>query len=297
MRIALVSSSNDWIGEADDQPLQDHLCSLGATVCKPAWDDVSIDWAGMDLCLLRTTWDYHERRDEFLRWAKEVSELSELHNPLRVIEWNSIKTYLRDLQTMGLPVAPTLWLERGAEVDLREMLGGQTWDRGFLKPEVGACASQTLPFQMNPEGIARAQAHLEQELPTAGFLIQPFLESVGVEGEYSVIFIEGDLTHCVRKIPVPGDYRVMDEYGATDTLATLSPEELTLARRVYEACEQRFDLSAALLYCRVDFLRDSAGALVINEVELVEPSLFFRHCEASAVRLAERLVRRVEAED
>jgi len=292
MRIALVSSANVWAGEADDVPLHDELRRLGAVVSNPAWDDPSMDWGDFDLCLLRTTWDYHERREEFLRWARRVSQVTQLHNPLAVIEWNSVKTYLQDLESVGLPIAPTLWLCRGEEVDLGGLLSDRGWRRGFLKPEVGACASQTLPFNMDAQGIAVAQAHLDEELAGAGFLVQPFLESVGSEGEYSVIFIDGELTHCVRKVPVPGDYRVMDEYGASDSLVTLDQHDLSLARRVYEACERRFEGGRGLLYCRVDFLRDGDGALVINEVELVEPSLFFRHCEPAAVRFAERLVDR-----
>lgn len=293
MRIALVSCSQVWAGEADDLPLQLALEQAGAEVSKPAWDDPTVEWAGFDGCLLRTTWDYHERRDEFLTWARRVAEDSRLFNPLAVIEWNTIKTYLRELESAGLPVAPTVWFDRGSTVDLATALRGRDWSRGFLKPDVGACAFQTLPFSMDPAGIAQAQTHLDRQLPNAGFLAQPFLESVGEVGEYSVIFIDGEITHTVCKKPVAGDYRVMDEFGATDSVVELPAEDLILARRVCEEFTRRFDLSQALLYARVDFLRDASGSLVINELELVEPSLFFRHCPAAAARLANSLVERL----
>ena len=90
MRIALVSCSQVWAGEADDLPLQLALEQAGAEVVKPAWDDPEVDWAAFDGCLLRTTWDYHERRDEFLGWASGVAEQTQLFNPLAVIEWNTI---------------------------------------------------------------------------------------------------------------------------------------------------------------------------------------------------------------
>ena len=85
----------------------------------------------------------------------------------------------------------------------------------------------------------------------------------------------------------------MDDFGATDSVVELPAEDLILARRVCEEFTRRFDLSQALLYARVDFLRDASGSLVINELELVEPSLFFRHCPAAAARLANSLVQRL----
>lgn len=294
MRVALVSSSKVWSGEGDDAPLNAALTDLGAIVTTPAWDEPSVDWAEVDLCLVRTTWDYHQRRAEFLDWARQVTAVTQLHNPLAVIEWNTSKRYLADLESAGLPIAPTIWLDRGTTVDLSQLLAGRGWTRGFLKPEVGACASQTLPFDVDAVGIAAAQAHLDRALSGTGFLVQPFLDSVGSEGEYSVIFIDGEMTHTVRKLPVPGDYRVMDEYGASDESVTLATSEIELARRVCAACEQRFQLDSPLLYARIDFLRDTSGELVINEMELVEPSLFFRHCEDAAVRLAHRVVDRAK---
>ena len=48
-----------------------------------------------------------------------------------------------------------------------------------------------------------------------------------------------------------------------------------------------------LLYARVDFLRDDAGAMRLGELELVEPSLFFRHEPSSADQLADALLARL----
>jgi hypothetical protein len=48
-----------------------------------------------------------------------------------------------------------------------------------------------------------------------------------------------------------------------------------------------------LLYARFDYLRDDCGNLVLNELELVEPSLFFRHCEKSALLFADAIMNRV----
>lgn len=47
--------------------------------------------------------------------------------------------------------------------------------------------------------------------------------------------------------------------------------------RVLEAAVDAVRPGAPLLYARVDTARDDRGALLLMELELVEPSLFFTH--------------------
>ncbi len=86
-------------------------------------------------------------------------------------------------------------------------------------------------------------------------------------------------------LPVPGDYRVQDDFGASDEPYTLDAAELALGREIVGLVQER------LLYARVDFLRDDQGQLRLNELELVEPSLFFRHAPRAAEQLARVLLR------
>jgi hypothetical protein len=106
------------------------------------------------------------------------------------------------------------------------------------------------------------------------------------------------LSHAVRKVPVAGDYRVQDDWGAHDEPTVLEPEALavceqTLAGVAASFLERGWDVELPLLYARVDLLRDDAGRHVLNELELVEPSLFFRHGPAAAQTLTRALLRRL----
>jgi glutathione synthase/RimK-type ligase-like ATP-grasp enzyme len=287
MRIALVTCPNlpDW--EVDDRPFHDALRERGVELRHPSWDNASFNWSGCDAALIRTTWDYQDRHEAFLDWARRVDRVTRLFNPLPIIEWNSVKTYLRDLQQRGAPTIPTEWLERGAPVDLRSRLAMRGWDRAFLKPAIGATARETLRFNVDDEGLARADAQLARLLPSETMLLQPYLPRVESVGELSLIFIDGAFSHAVRKAPVPGDYRVQNDFGAHDEPAPVSPETIELARGVLESVRRD------LLYGRADFLRDHAGGLCLSELELIEPSLFFRHDPAAAERLADALIRRV----
>ena len=66
-----------------------------------------------DLVVVRSTWDYFARREEFLAWAERVAAVTALHNPVSVLRWNSDKRYLRDLERAGVPIVPTTFVEPG----------------------------------------------------------------------------------------------------------------------------------------------------------------------------------------
>ena len=101
--------------------------------------------------------------------------------------------------------------------------------------------------------------------------------------------IEGRITHAVEKRPVAGDYRVQDDWGGTDALTTLTPPEEALVAATLTACP------FPLLYGRIDFLADAEGRPALIELEVVEPSLFFRHAPATAEILADALEARMAA--
>ncbi|MBZ0112219.1 MAG: hypothetical protein K8J08_07160 [Thermoanaerobaculia bacterium] len=297
MRIALATCSNlpDW--EVDDHPLHRALVERGADLVRPTWDDPLFEWSSVDACLIRTTWDYMDRRDEYLRWAQSTSRETRLFNPFEIVRWNTHKSYLRDLADRGVPTLPTRWLDAGTTVDVASILREEGWRRGFLKPAVGATARETLRFDDDDAGIALATAHLARVLPHEDMLLQPYQETVESQGEFSLLVVDGEVTHGVRKVPVPGDYRVQDDFGAHDEPFLPRDDEAQLALRIVATAASANGLSKDrdLLYARADFLRDEEQQLRLIELELVEPSLFFRHSPAAAEKLADGLLARLTA--
>jgi hypothetical protein len=108
-------------------------------------------------------------------------------------------------------------------------------------------------------------------------MLQPYLSRVETDGEVSAIFVDGRLTHAVRKVPVAGDYRVQDDFGVSDY--PIDFPDPALAKAAVDAAGR------PLLYARADFLISDNG-LQLTELELVEPSLFFRHAPHAADVLA-----------
>ncbi len=289
MRIALATCEDLPDHEVDDEPLHQALVDRGVDLLRPAWSDRDFAWHRLDACLIRTTWDYMERRRDYLDWADRINRKTRLFNSAEVVHWNTHKGYLRDLEARGVPTLPTCWLERGEPIDLARLLRATGWQRAFLKPAIGATARETLRFDDEPAAVRRAQAHLDRLLQREDMLLQPYQESVEQQGELSLFVIDGAVTHAVRKVPTPGDYRVQDDFGAHDEPITPKPAEIALALQAVEAVRL-----PDLLYARTDFLRNDDGELRLIELELVEPSLFFRHAPHAAERLADALLQRID---
>ena len=99
----------------EDRLVIPELGALGIDAVAAVWDDADVDWSAFDAVVLRETWDYSDRRPEFLDWLRRVSAVTLLLNPASVVEWNTDKRYLRDLAArMGQRAAqPGPGLDRG----------------------------------------------------------------------------------------------------------------------------------------------------------------------------------------
>lgn len=284
MHIALVRSREpDRAGTVDD-PLAEVLAGRGAEVSRPCWDDPGVAWAGADLVVVRTVWDYAARREEFLGWAEAVDGCVPVCNPPAVLRWNTHKSYLLELEERGAPVVPTAWLGRGDRVEVADVLRARGWPRAVVKPAIGVGGHGLVRLD-----VARPEEGAEQvrELLADGdVLVQPYLDRVEDRGELSVVVVEGEVSHAVRKRPRPGEYRVHQARGATYERVGVDADTAALARWVVEATGQR------LVVARVDLIEDEVGSLQLVELEATEPDLYLHLADDGAERLADALLRR-----
>ncbi len=283
-RIALATCQNLRPAECDDEPYEAALRREGLDVDVIPWS-ADIDWSIYDAVQLRTTWDYTEHIEAFLKWANATSKVTRLLNPFAVVKWNYDKNYLKEVDW---PLVKTTWLKAGDDFDAIDFVSTSTY---FLKPVIGANARNTLRFT----GAKRHEARyflndIWRHQPTLGFMCQSYLDTVETFGEVSAIVIDGRYAHGVRKVPVDGDYRVQDDHGAIDMPYAFEPYQVEKIICLYQQLERRFE---DLFYARFDFLKNKQGDLVLNEVELIEPSLFFRHAPESADLMAARLIERL----
>ena len=101
--------------DPDDRLLVMELRKRGLSDAVAVWSDPQVDWSASKLCILRSTWDYHSRFEEFSAWVDRVSRLTTVWNPPQLVRWNADKGYLRDLENAGVRIVPTAWAMRGKD--------------------------------------------------------------------------------------------------------------------------------------------------------------------------------------
>ena len=285
MRVALATCAEVADLEADDRLVIAPLAARGVHAEPAVWDSADVQWSGYDLVILRSTWDYPQRYQQFLAWAKSVPELA---NPADVVEWNTDKRYLADLADGGLPVVPTTWLAPG-----------ESWacvpqqpSEYVIKPTVGVGSIDTERYDLSANGDRRrAAAHVER-LHAAGrdVMIQPYLSGVDQKGESALLYLGGEYSHAIRKGPMltavdAGAHVLYRPEEITPRQATAA--ELAVAEQVLAAVP---DGPERLLYARVDLVPGADGSPVLLELELTEPSLYLAYGSAAPERFADAIV-------
>ena len=276
-RVTFATYGDDPGITADDQVLRDALLARDIEVQAAAWDDPLADWSTIGLCLLRSTWDYHQRCEEFLVWAHHVAAVTRLWNPLPVVRWNAHKRYLRDLAANDVATVPTRWLNAGSCADLPALLATNGWTRAIIKPAVGASAEGVA--LVTRELITEGQAHLESLLRRGDVMVQPFLASVRSTGEHSLIVIDGAVTHAWRR------HSPLDGTDEDVTRVAPEPNEIALAHAALAAAP------GPVLYARVDMIHNQGGHPLLSELELIEPYLALQLAPDAAAQLADAIVR------
>ena len=278
-RVALVTCAA-FPGLGEDEPLLLHALRARGVDAEPAvWDDAAVDWGAYDLVVVRSAWDYSDRRDEFVAWARSIPRLL---NPADVIEWNTDKRYLR---TVPRAVATT-FVEPG---DGWDPLAGEY----VVKPAISAGSRDTARYRPGEEDAALEHVNA---LQAAGrtVMVQPYLSAVDAHGETALVFFDGEYSHAIRKgqMLAPGQAPTGDVIYLEEQISAREPDaaERTAADEILGSLPWPRE---SLLYARVDVIPDADGLPRLVELELTEPSLFLSHSPGAPQRLAERVIARL----
>jgi glutathione synthase/RimK-type ligase-like ATP-grasp enzyme len=266
--------------DGDASLLVDALADAGVDAIEVAWDE-PIDWSSFRLVLLRTPWDYVERANAFLAWVDSVAAVARLRNPAPVVRWNAHKRYLFDLENAGVPIVPTRQVAQFCPWQFQRAVLRRFDGDVVIKPAVSIGARAT---ELLPADSIEAAAHLETLALLGDVLVQPVVDSVTTSGEVSMMFLAGEYSHAVRKVPAAGDFRVHQEYGGALHDHAPTDAEMGVALAALEVVEQD------LLYARVDLVALADGPAVM-ELELIDPELFLRRSEGAVERYASLIVR------
>ncbi len=285
MRLALATCATLPEPDPDNAPLRAALAANGIDAAHLAWDAAdSPNWRAFDAVLLRSTWNYYEDAPRFLRWCESAASATRLLNPLPAVRWNIHKQYLLELEARGIPIAPTELLRRGEAPDLTAILLRRGWSDVVIKPAISAASFETRRFSNThaPEAHAFLAAHLAER----DMLVQQFLPGVETTGERALIWIDGELTHAIRKNPrFAGGVEQVSPEALDPTPAERDLAAQTLAAAPIPARD--------LLYARIDVFPGPKGEPLLSELELIEPSLYFPQRPAALQRFVAAVTRRV----
>lgn len=230
--------------------------------------------------VIRSTWDYYSRLDEFRDWLTRVSQQTAVHNSAEVVQWNIDKRYLLELEVEGIPVIPTTFISSTSEISVAS-LGPDV----MVKPVISAGSNDTARFVGDPFG---ASSFAEGILASGrAVMVQPYASTIDEHGEIGLVYFAGAFSHAFHKGPIFRDNNL--SHNGLYMEEVISPHEATpaeqaLGDQVMMLLANRFD--SAPLYARVDMVQVEVGTPSIMEVELIEPSLFLHVDGASAERFA-----------
>jgi len=257
--------------------LRPAFAARNMTVTDISWSDDNVDWSSFDAAIVGTTWDYWDHQEKFISTLKQISSQTRLYNSAELISWNSHKGYLRELEAKGARLIPTLWLENATPTSAKAAFDTLGSDDLVFKRQVGAGAD-------GQHRLKSGDAIPDMPHP---MMVQPFMPMIQTEGEYSFIFIDGELSHALIKRAKSGDYRIQSTYGGYEEAIQPNENDIHAAKDILNA------LNEIPLYARVDMIRADDGSLLLMELELIEPYLYPEQGQELGPRFAAAIAKRL----
>lgn len=266
-----IADTKGWF--IDDDLVHPLLQNMGWEVNNIPWNIPTV-WDDYDIVIVRSTWDYQNNLTHFLRVLEAIDQSSAiLLNSLKIIRWGLDKNYFFDLKRKGIELVPTVKKQKFKNEDIQESFHAFSTNELIIKPVLGANAYDT--FRISNYGDLDLD-EIKTVFRNRTLLIQPFMQSVIDEGEYSLMYFNGHYSHTILKTVKNGDFRVQQEHGG-NVIPIDRPEKLliTTADDIMNAVPE------TPFYARVDMVRTALNTFALMELEVVEPSLYFKYGNGS----------------
>jgi glutathione synthase/RimK-type ligase-like ATP-grasp enzyme len=275
MHIALATAAHLPGGSDDDQVLIDAMRTRGITVTPAIWDQPA-DWDRFDAVLIRSVWDYHLKFPRFLEWLDILEATGvRVQNTVDVVRWNADKKYMLELERRGVRITPTRVVRADDDVSLERVMRDAGWREAVVKPAVSSTGYET--WFVTAPCSANDEARFAKQRAAMDVLVQEFASGVRT-GEMSFVFLSGQYSHCVLKRAAGTEFRIHVEHGGSVESYQPAPVEIKWAESVMAS------VSEPWTYARVDAV-NNPGGLLLMELELLDPELFFKYRPASATLL------------
>ena len=288
--------------DADEQALPDALRERGLEPRVSVWNDPDVDWSQAGTVIVRSVRDYAAHREEFRAWAHSIPRIL---NQAQVMDWNSDKHYLRELEARGLPVIPTVWLEPEQNLTKHQLhTRFPAYGDFVVKPAISSGGRGTGRYTaIDPnsrgEAIRHAMSELENGRPV---MVQRYLDQIDRSGETSLIYLNGLASYQVEKDPMlHPSFRSTEEFHeeVVRSAATNSQEWRwgdQIREIVHGYIVDTCGRDELLLYNRVDIVRGGpkdAHEFYVLEVSLIDGSLYLSQNPTHLKKFADAIAMRV----
>ncbi len=281
-KITLATCLEQPALSASDTLLKSALEAEGFLVSSAPWNGSFAPFAEADMVLIRSTWDYFDKLDEFYGWLEKMQSAHlQVENSPEILRWNACKDYLFELSSAGVNLLPTLKVDPTPAAILATAKA-QNWHRVVLKCLASGGAKGLSVFHIDEPGAIEAALQAALPYQQHGLMLQPFYPQIE-HGELSLLFFGGQFSHAVLKRPKSGDFRVQSVYGGAYDLFEPDQATLEVARQILSKAPGGAQQPPA--YARIDGLLID-GAFQLMEMELTEPELMFEQMPSAAKRLA-----------
>ncbi len=278
-----IVSCDKWIGKIkEDINLKCALNDLNVNADIVSWQQpLKEDY---DLLILRSVWGYQDEYKKFKEWLLYLKNNNiPLLNDPDIILSNILKDkQFEILSKNNIEYIKTYFLKqtdfnsKNILIILNELLNHQP---AVVKPTISGSGENTYlaNYQINnniPNKISlfdiqrKFEPILEKNLD-CGVMFQPFIPEIN-EGEYSCIFIDGELTHTMLRFPA-----IFHEKRRPYLITNIPNKILALAQKV-----QNIPEFSNYLYMRVDMVLVNNEAKIM-EVELAEPDFLTKYIDDS----------------
>jgi glutathione synthase/RimK-type ligase-like ATP-grasp enzyme len=276
-KVALVTDTVNPRLNLSDTRLVPEFKKAGIEAVGVPWDEVGVEWEEYEAVILRSCWNYHEHYEDFSNWLDGLTALQILvWNPTSIILKNTHKTYLLELQKLGVPIIPTAIVQAGESVTAEDVMQTNGWDEVVIKPEVGAYGKNIARF--TTAQLSEAEIFMHEILSKSDAVLQPFMPSICTSGEYSLVFINKEFSHAMQKQPKPGDFITSGAHRLREFMITADMDLISQAEAILQT------IISPLLYARVDGVVEK-GQFYLMELELTEPYLFLEREKQAAKKL------------
>jgi glutathione synthase/RimK-type ligase-like ATP-grasp enzyme len=304
--IAVTDDTNYGEGRGEDMALIRAMRRLGHRATRISIQDYDFDWNTTKMVVIRSAWNKYYYIEDYWRFLHEMDQSTILVNPLDVILWQADKAnYLRQLHEAGINIPRTVHIGPD-QVDLDDKEGPTEEDMKKIQRELG-CTDIIMKPQSGNGGIGVRLYPDEEDTLDQFFVIvwegeevalfQCYQERIETNGERGIVFVGGEVSHGILKMPRQDSYMVNTDFGGTWSIYDPTPQEVDFAKNV---ANKIYEIAGKMpAYLRVDVIDDNDGNLALMELAAGTANLYLERRPQAAEFLAlylDQLLREQEEE-